>query len=73
MSNLRTENKKKCFALLREFIDEARGVTGKKGIAVLALNHLQTIMAGTPGGEPSTNGSIPSCTVVPRIDGSPGG
>jgi hypothetical protein len=46
MSNLKAQNLKKCFSLLREFIDES-SLHNKKGIALLALNQLQKITAGT--------------------------
>jgi hypothetical protein len=46
MSNLKGKNLKKCFSLLREFIDES-SQSSKKGIAMLALNQLQKITAGT--------------------------
>lgn len=60
MSRLKKDNMKKCFSLLREFIDEApQG--GKKGSAVLALDQLQRITAG--GGTP-----VPTCTGRPRAE-----
>ncbi len=64
MKNLKSENVKECFSLLREFIEEAQVLTDQKGIAMLALNHLQNIMAGQ---------GIPliSCVDIPRIDGMP--
>jgi len=47
MGNLKKENVTKCFSLLKEFIDES-GTTGdKKGIAVLALDQLRHITAGS--------------------------
>ncbi len=45
MSKLKRQNLKKCFSLLREFIDES-SLHNKKGIAILALNQLQKIAAG---------------------------
>ncbi len=63
MSNLKATNLNKCFSLLREFIDEAQ-VSNKKGVAILALNHLQKITAGDGGG--ATTNSDPHCTGRPR-------
>jgi hypothetical protein len=62
MSNLRNENVKKCMSLLREFVDESAVEGNKKGVAILALEHLNRIMAGD--GEPG-----PQCVGSPRIDG----
>ena len=75
MNSLKTENAVKCFSLLREFIEEATTLSNKKGVAVLALNHLQKITAGTIPGESLEGGgqepASPACVVIPRIDGSP--
>ena len=57
MSNLKAQNLKKCFSLLREFISETP-LNSKKEMAVLALNQLQKISAGTGY---STQGSNPGC------------
>jgi hypothetical protein len=46
MSKLKTKNLEKCVSLLREFIDES-SLHNKKGAAILALNQLQKIAAGT--------------------------
>ncbi|MCI0470228.1 MAG: hypothetical protein L0Y73_01055 [Candidatus Aminicenantes bacterium] len=46
MSHLKKENLNKCFSLLREFVEESAAVDNKKGIAVLALNQLQKVIAG---------------------------
>jgi len=75
MNGLKAENMGKCFSLLREFIDEAKALSNKKGIAVLALNHLQKITAGTvPGESPDGGGTVPAspvCVEIPRLDGGP--
>ena len=63
MSHLKDESLKKCVSLLREFINEAP-LGSKKGTAILALNQLQKITAGT-----ST--SFMTCATRPRADGSP--
>ena len=46
MSRLKTENLTQCFSLLREFIDESSESNNKKGLAIMALEHLQKITAG---------------------------
>jgi hypothetical protein len=56
MDNLKKENVTKCFSLLREFIDGADPENSKKGMAVLALNQLQKITAGTGGGSTESTG-----------------
>ncbi|MFC2141136.1 hypothetical protein ACFLQP_02445 [Acidobacteriota bacterium] len=61
MSHLKDESLKKCVSLLREFIQEAPG--GKKGTAILALNQLQKVTAGT-----ST--SFLTCATRPRASGT---
>ena len=71
MSRLKDKNVNKCYSLLREFIEEAPSMSGKKGPAILALSQLQKITAGT--GTSEGNGTIPDphCHEVPRIDGNP--
>ncbi len=73
MSKLKTQNLKKCFSLLREFIDES-SQSNKKGIAMLALNQLQKITAGTDStgssdGSNPTDGPRSICYTKPRGDG----
>jgi hypothetical protein len=63
MSHLKDENLKKCVSLLREFIDGVPS-SSKKGIAMLALDQLQKITAGT-----DTSELI--CATRPRVDGTP--
>lgn len=65
MGNLKSENVKKCFSLLREFIKEAEALSNQKGIAILALNHLQNTIAG----KDSPGASLRLCMDIPRIDG----
>jgi hypothetical protein len=72
MSQLKTKNLKKCFSLLKEFIEETPSMNNKKGLAVMALNQLQKITAGTG----SPNDSRPpdpdrGCIDIPRIDENP--
>jgi hypothetical protein len=69
MSRLKAENLKKCVSLLREFIDDASKEDNKKEIAILALNQLQRITAGSDpnGGGGSTMGG-PECFSRPRAD-----
>jgi hypothetical protein len=47
MSKLKKENVKKCVSLLREFVEESSALDNKKEEAILALNQLQKITAGT--------------------------
>jgi hypothetical protein len=62
MSHLKDESLKKCISLLREFIHESPA--GKKGTAMLALEHLQKITAGT-------DTPVMTCATRPRADGTP--
>ena len=64
-SQLKKENVTKCFSLLREFIDGVDPQNSKKEKAVLALNHLQKITAGTDGESTTTLG----CFDRPRVNG----
>ncbi|UCH98074.1 MAG: hypothetical protein JSV88_14810 [Candidatus Aminicenantes bacterium] len=75
MNHLKNENLNKCFSLLREYLDEGP-LSNKKRNAVLALNQLQKITAGTDfqGASPDSNAPEASgiiCTGRPRFDGSP--
>jgi len=72
MSNLKAQNLKKCFSLLREFIDES-SQSSKKGIALLALNQLQKITAGKDStgsfdGSNPTDGPRSICNSRPRAE-----
>lgn len=71
MSNLKKENLTKCFSLLREFIEQADTQKSKKGIAVLVLNQLQKITAGSGGADDSDVPPPPepdsSCISKPRV------
>lgn len=67
MSRLKDESLKRCFSLLREFIDDAQEVNNKKGVAILALNQLQRVAAGT------TSGPDLHCIDTPLVDGAVGG
>jgi hypothetical protein len=64
MSRLKDENLKKCVSLIREFIDEASTEGNKKEIAILALNQLHSITAGSY--QQSLLG--PVCMDRPRAD-----
>lgn len=64
MSSLKKEALNKCFSLLREFIDEASEGNSRKGIAVMALNQLERVTAGT------TENTDPVCIDTPLIDGT---
>jgi hypothetical protein len=54
MRRLKEQNVNKCFSLLREFINET-SLSSKKEMAVLALNQLQKISAGTGDGNGDGN------------------
>lgn len=80
MTDLKKQNVDKCFALLREFIDEVDSRKGKKGSAILALDQLQRISAGEKGRAPLCLGRPRSdsgpglelgCVGRPRVDGTP--
>ena len=47
MSKLKKENVKKCVSLLRAFVEESSSHDNQKQRAILALNQLQKITAGT--------------------------
>jgi hypothetical protein len=68
MSHLKKETVTRCFSLLREYINEA-SLSSKKESAILALNQLQKITAGT-GSQDSGNSGITivtlSCSWKPR-------
>jgi hypothetical protein len=73
MSHLKNENVNKCFSLLREYLDEGPA-NNKKGAAILALDHLQKITAGTDSqGAPLDSNSpgtpVLFCTGRPRLNG----
>ena len=68
MSKLEKETLTKCFSLLGEYIDEAP-LSSKKETAVLALDQLQKITAGTDSQDTNNNDSTTvmlSCTHRPR-------
>jgi hypothetical protein len=74
MGKLRTKKTKECFSLLKNFIEEVSSSDEKGNRAMLALNHLRKITAGTdPRNNPENtlNSSIigGNCTGRPRIDG----
>ena len=68
MSRLKDENLEKCFSLLREYISgELR--EDRESEAILALEHLREITAGTGGGTENIDiptGSEPLCHGRPR-------
>ena len=65
MSRLKEKNSKKCLLVLRQFIDNADAVGEGKDAAVLALNHLQAITAGSSGPEFSGLSKSPLCIGKP--------
>ena len=71
MSHLKNENVNKCFSLLREYLDEGPS-NNKKGAAILALDQLQKITAGTDSqGAPVEGDQVvfPGCNGKPKVDG----
>ncbi len=64
MSHLKKEMANKCFSLLREYINET-SLSSKKETAVLALDQLQKITAGTDS-QDSTNNMTLQCLGRPR-------
>lgn len=76
MGRLRDENSKKCFSILREFIDDSPLVGSQKERAALALELLQKVAAGTGTRDSSNAGdstgeSGSACISRPRAYGSP--
>lgn len=78
MNNLKSETVSKCFSLLREFIEETPGVNNKRGVAILALNQLRRVTAGTDGDDDENviddivlNSVDFYCMGNPRADGTP--
>jgi hypothetical protein len=67
MSKLKKENVTKCVSLLREFVEESSALENKKERAILALNQLQRITAGTDSAEVVGNVSF-FCIARPRVD-----
>ncbi|MDQ1350201.1 MAG: hypothetical protein QG657_502 [Acidobacteriota bacterium] len=65
MSQLKNEALKRCFSLLREFVDESTVADNKKGTAILALNQLQRVIAG---GDVNTDALEPGCLGRPIAD-----
>ncbi len=74
MGRLKKENSKKCVSILREFIDDSPLMGSEKQRAILALEQLQKITAGTgtSNGSNSTPESDSGCISRPRADGNPG-
>jgi len=73
MSRLKTTNSKKCFSILREFIADSPLMGSERERAILALEHLRKITAGTVDldilGGLSDESS--ACIARPRLDGTP--
>lgn len=65
MSHLKSANLKKCVCLLREFVEEAKAQNNKKQTAILALNHLQKIIAGA---EVTPANPLTGCSGKPIAD-----
>jgi hypothetical protein len=73
MSHLKEKNVNKCVSLLREYID-ATALNHQKESAILALNQLQKITAGTDSTDSSnssnpTDGLLSKCFGRPKADG----
>lgn len=63
MKQLKAENVTTCVSLLKGFINDAQALSSEKTIAVLALDQLKRVTAGT---ESTATG----CHVRPRIYGT---
>ncbi len=63
MSKLKVENSKKCLSILRQFIEETPSLGKNKDMAILAINQLQKITAGT---DIVLTGTDFTCTGRPR-------
>jgi hypothetical protein len=68
MGKLKKENVKKCVSLLREFVEESSALDTKKERAILALNQLQGITAGTDPNITIIGGVYLRCLGRPRVD-----
>jgi len=71
MSHLKKQNVKQCVSLLRDYIENTPS-NCEKGGAILALNQLQNISAGTgssnPAFENNTTDEDPNCNGKPRAN-----
>jgi hypothetical protein len=47
MSKLKVESSKKCLSILRQFVEDTSSSGNTKDMAILAIDHLQKITAGT--------------------------
>jgi hypothetical protein len=64
MNPLRDESLKECVSLLREYVEESKAQDHKKGTAVLTINQLQKIIAGT---DSETDVIVLSCNGKPIL------
>jgi hypothetical protein len=64
MSHLKSDTLKRCFSLLREYVEESTAQDHKKGTAIMTLNQLQKIIAGTDG---EADVTVRSCTGRPIL------
>jgi predicted YcjX-like family ATPase len=76
MSHIKRESVNKCFSLLREYINETSSQenSNRKKTAILALNQLRKVTAGTMSQENSIDDVVApdaGCNVQPRAYGSP--
>jgi len=63
MSKSKVENSKQCLSILRQFVEEASSSGKSKDLAILVINHLQKITAGT---DIVPTGIDFTCTEKPR-------
>jgi hypothetical protein len=70
MSYLKNDNVNKCVSLLREYIETPSN--NKKQIAVLALDQLQKVSAGSASGIDDGSAEVVgmSCTERPKANGN---
>ena len=68
MSKLKKENVEKCVSLLREFVEESSALDNKKEKAILVLDQLQKITAGTDPDITAIEDVYLRCLGRPRVD-----
>lgn len=64
MNHLNDGTLKRCISLLREYVEESKVQDHKKGTAILTINQLQKIIAGTDG---ETDVIVLSCNGKPIL------
>ncbi len=60
MTNLKKSNANKCFSMLKSFVNDASAKNGEKETALLALDHLRLITAGSDSAIDPTDPTTPT-------------